>query len=81
MMDAGYLEVADPHQVSLTLWAHGHGMISLWHRGLLGVESVEAFRDIMAASFVRILEGLGTGRIGEVAETLQAVRAESPVGI
>ena len=80
MMDAGYLEVNDPHRVSMTLWAHGHGMISIYHRGLLGVDTEEEFRTHMTESFVRLLVGLGTARIGEVTEKLQEIRGREAVG-
>ena len=74
MMDAGYLKVAEPFDVSMTLWAHGHGMISLYHRGLLPVKTETEFRELMAASFIRVLEGMGTESIGEVAEELRRDR-------
>ncbi len=60
MMDAGFFRAGDPHRVSLTLWAHGHGMVSLYHRGLLPELDEAAFRAVMTASFVQLVQGLGT---------------------
>jgi hypothetical protein len=77
MVDAGLLRPADPHQVSLTLWAHGHGMISLYHRGLLGVDTEEEFRALMTTSFLRIARGLGTDRFEKVAERLYPARGST----
>jgi len=60
MMDAGLMQKGDPHAVSLTLWAHGHGLISIRHRGLLPVSSDEEFRGLVVKSFERLVIGLGT---------------------
>ena len=79
MMDSGYLKEADPHEVSLTLWAHGHGMISLFHRGLLGLDTEEDFRSLMSDSFLRVLSGLGTSRFGEIGDSLRRVRERGAV--
>ncbi len=65
MIDAGYLKEGDPQAISTTLWGHAHGLISIFHRGLLGALGQEEFREIMTGSFVRMLVGLGTGRFEE----------------
>ncbi|MFH1575274.1 MAG: TetR/AcrR family transcriptional regulator [Acidobacteriota bacterium] len=74
MMDAGYLREGDPYEVSMTLWAHAHGLISIYHRGLLPVKSGEDLRVLMTESFLRMMEGLGTERYGEVADGIRAAR-------
>ena len=74
MMDAGYLREADPHQLSMTLWGHAHGLISIYHRGLLPVRNREEFRVVMTESFFRMMEGLGTDAFGEVADEVRAGR-------
>mgnify|MGYP001822481206 CR=1 FL=1 len=66
MMDAGYLKEGDPFKVSNTLWAHAHGMISIYHKGLLPIETLEDFRSEMTASFYRLMEGVGTEAWGEL---------------
>ena len=58
-MDAGLLREADPQEVSLTLWAHAHGLISIYLQGMLDVEK-ETFRALFMASSRRALAGLGT---------------------
>jgi AcrR family transcriptional regulator len=75
-VDAGFLREGDPHQISLTLWAHAHGMISLYHRGLLGRMDQEAFRGQMTDSFFRMLEGLGTETSHEISDSIRAARDE-----
>jgi AcrR family transcriptional regulator len=60
MMDAGFLKPGDPEEVSLTLWAQGHGMISIYHRGLLPVANEEEFRDLMVQTYSRVFSGIGT---------------------
>ena len=65
-MDAGYLREGDPFKVSNTLWAHAHGMIAIYHKGLLPIETLDDFRSEMTASFFRLMEGLGTEAWGEL---------------
>jgi AcrR family transcriptional regulator len=60
MMDAGFLHRGDPHRVSLTLWAHGHGMVSLYHRGLLEVKDEAEFTALMGLSYFQVVRGIGT---------------------
>jgi AcrR family transcriptional regulator len=74
MVDAGYLKRVDPDQISITLWAHAHGLISIYHRGLLPVESEAQFRVLMSESFIRVMEGLGTEDFAAVAEKIRDAR-------
>ncbi len=60
VMDAGFLEEADPEQVSVTLWSHAHGLIALHLRGMLEAGE-EEFRNLYAESTRRVLRGLATG--------------------
>lgn len=60
MMDTGFIHAGDPHEVSLALWAHGHGMISLFHRGLLRTRDPEEFRRLIGRSYFLAFRGLGT---------------------
>jgi AcrR family transcriptional regulator len=60
MMDGGFLKAGDPEQVSLTLWAQGHGMVSIYHRGLLPVTNEEEFRELMGQTYSRLFSGIGT---------------------
>jgi AcrR family transcriptional regulator len=63
-MDASILRAGDPDEVGQTLWAHAHGLISLYLRGNLPVDE-RGLRAMYRASTHRILIGLGTPRYGE----------------
>lgn len=63
-MDAGLLRREDPEQVGLTLWAHAHGMVSLYTRRLLAPGSdvdPDVFRTMYRDSVRRLFEGIGVG--------------------
>ena len=79
MMDAGYLRKGDPFEISTTLWGHAHGLISIYHRGLLPMESLQEFRILMTESFFRIMEGLGTEAFGQVADQVRSERNPEPL--
>lgn len=68
MMDAGFLDSGDPWTVALTLWGHSHGLISIYHRGLLGDVSEEEFRTTVLDSFLQIVSGIGTEKYQEFLE-------------
>lgn len=72
MMDTGFLKRGDPHSVSLTLWAHGHGLVSLYHRGLLPGTSEEEIRAMIIESYAALILGIGTEQY------LEYLRNESP---
>ncbi|NNM04956.1 MAG: TetR/AcrR family transcriptional regulator [Gemmatimonadetes bacterium] len=78
MMDAGFLKDGDPSEVSHTLWGHAHGLISIYHRGLLSVQSPAEFRVLMTESFFRLMKGLGTEAFDEVVESIRKVRNMEP---
>jgi AcrR family transcriptional regulator len=75
-MDAGLLRQGDPERVSVTMWAHAHGLLILYWRGRLDngdpVMDEEEFRGFFQESGLRLLEGLGTPAI------LEAIRAAGP---
>ncbi len=79
MIDAGYLKGGDPHAISMTLWAHAHGLLSIFHRGLLGISDPSRFREMITGSFLRMLEGLGTAKLQ--AEMAEAVRSDSQASL
>lgn len=58
-VDAGVLREQDPEAIGLTIWAHAHGLISLFLRGMLLVDE-ETFRGIYRASSLRVMGGLAT---------------------
>ncbi|MDE0356784.1 MAG: TetR/AcrR family transcriptional regulator [Gammaproteobacteria bacterium] len=62
-VDAGYLRAeADVRDVGMTMWAHSHGLITIYLRGLLGLSEAE-FREVYRASCGRMLVGVGTRRL------------------
>ena len=63
-IDAGMFRATDPEAVGVTMWAHAHGLISLYLRGSLSVDR-EAFEGLYAASSKRVLRGLATPAYGE----------------
>jgi AcrR family transcriptional regulator len=58
-VDAGLLRPCDPEELGVTLWAHAHGLISLYLRGSLEM-SEATFREVYRGSGARIFQGLGT---------------------
>ena len=71
-IEAGILREGDPEGIGLTLWAHFHGLLTLYLKGMLQVEE-GAFRAMARASGGRLFRGLGTEGF---AAMLAAERAE-----
>jgi AcrR family transcriptional regulator len=81
MMDAGFLIPGDPWTVALTLWGHSHGLISIYHRGLLGEVSEEEFRGVVLDSFLQIVRGVGTEKYQQVLQDRADVGDLEGVGV
>jgi AcrR family transcriptional regulator len=64
-MRAGILQDGDPLDVSMTMWAHAHGMVQLFLQGRLGTDDPEAFRAVFAASGARLMAGVATEQFAE----------------
>lgn len=60
LLAEGFVRESDPDRVSLTMWSHSHGLISLYRRGMLGEMDGEAFRRVYRDSCLRVLRGVGT---------------------
>jgi len=58
-MDAGILRRGDPHAIAMTLWAHAHGLLTLFLRGRLRMD-VDGFRKLYESSHRRMFAGLAT---------------------
>jgi AcrR family transcriptional regulator len=71
-IEAGMLKPDDPEGIGLVLWAHAYGLISLHLRGLLPLPE-EAFRQVYADSFRRVLKGLGTAEYAAALDELRCV--------
>lgn len=75
--DAEILRDGDPLQLSLTMWAHAHGMITLYHHGHFRMDE-ETFRRQFAASGATMMAGVATE--GFAAELAREHRAGGAVG-
>jgi AcrR family transcriptional regulator len=70
-MDAGILKDGDPEMTSITMWAHAHGMIQLYHEGCMEL-SQEEFRLLFQGSGMRLMAGVGTDAfVAEMAATME----------
>lgn len=58
-MDSGILKEGDPEMTSVTMWAHAHGMVSLYHEGCFEMPK-DDFRLLFKASGLRLMAGVGT---------------------
>ena len=58
-MDAGILRTGDPVLTSMTLWAHAHGLIDLYHQGKLPMDA-DQFRSFFEVSGARLMAGVAT---------------------
>lgn len=58
-MDAGLIRRTDPEALGPTMWAHAHGLISLYLHGMLGETDEATFRTLYRESFRRVLHGVG----------------------
>jgi len=64
VQDAGLIREGDPIAVSLTMWAHAHGMLALYHHGNFQMDE-PAFREAFQASGARMMAGLATDALTE----------------
>ena len=58
MMEGGALRKDSPKDVAVTVWAHSHGLISLYLAGKMPMDEA-AFRILYWQSIERLLHGLG----------------------
>jgi hypothetical protein len=63
-MRAGVLKQGDPEDVSLTMWAHAHGLLQLYHQGRLN-EDEAGLRRLMDESSARLFAGIMTDEYAE----------------
>ncbi len=76
-MECGMLKPGPPETVARTIWAHSHGLVSIYHRGLLRIDEAQ-FRQLFLESSWRLMEGLAEPEFAEaMGETVRAsVEAE-----
>lgn len=58
-VDSGVLKEGDPYQMSITMWAHAHGMVQLYLQGHFRMSENE-FRALFEASGARMMIGVAT---------------------
>ena len=58
-MQVGLLKEAAPLQTALTMWAHAHGMILLYHQGFFPMDR-EEFQSLFEKSGARMMSGFAT---------------------
>ena len=74
-VDAGLLLPGDPTEISLTMWAHAHGLIKLYQHGHLQMDDDE-FRETYMASVARMMMGIATDDYrAEMAREQEAIAA------
>ena len=56
-IEAGIFREGDPDALSLTMWAHAHGLITIYLRGMCQIDEAD-FRTIYRESGRRMMEGL-----------------------
>ncbi len=69
-VQAGILKEGDPEELSVTLWAHAHGMAQLYHEGCMPL-SQEEFRERFRQSGLRVMTGMATAAFVEEVEALE----------
>jgi AcrR family transcriptional regulator len=77
-MDAGLLVEADPEKTSLTMWAHAHGMLALYHHGHFRWDE-ETFRAQFEESGARMMRGVATDEFA--AELTARYVVDEPAGV
>ncbi len=59
VQDAGLIKPGDPMEVSLTMWAHAHGMLALYNHGHFQMDEA-TFRKSFQESGARMMAGVAT---------------------
>ena len=77
-MDAGILVEGDPVKTSLTMWAHAHGMLTLYHHGHFRMDE-ETFRAQFEESGARMMRGVATDEFA--AELTARYVVDEPAGV
>ena len=78
-IDAGILIEGDPVKTSLTMWAHAHGMITLYHHGHFRMDE-ETFRAQFEESGARMMRGVATDEFAAEL-TARYVADGTPLGV
>lgn len=80
-MDEGILKAGDPVQMSLTMWAHAHGLVSLYHHGHFRIDQ-DTFRAQFQASGRVLLAGIAADEFAaQLAADAEEAEAASAAGV
>ena len=74
-MQAGILKEGDPEETSVTMWAHAHGLVQLYHQGCFPVEA-DDFRALFKASGARMMAGVATEEFARELSEVESVYDE-----
>jgi AcrR family transcriptional regulator len=78
--DEGILRAGDPVRMSLTMWAHAHGLVSLYHHGHFRIDE-ETFRQQFHASSAVMMMGIATEAFAaELAGEIEGIRPAGVLG-
>lgn len=78
-METELLAGTSPEEVGVSLWSHAHGLMSLYHGGLLDLDE-DRFREVFRVSRWRVLEGLAGPRLRWQLEDGEPLAGEEPDG-
>ena len=79
-MECGMLKPGPPETVARTIWAHAHGLVSIYHRGLFRIDEAE-FRQLFLESSWRLMEGLAEPEFAEAMGENVRATIEAPRGV
>jgi AcrR family transcriptional regulator len=77
-IEDGILRPGIPQDIATTMWAHSHGLLSLWNRGLLPGEESD-FRQFFHQSCNRVFAGVGSADTQAPSVPGTPVTASDPV--
>ena len=80
LQEIGFLAPEDPEVVSMTMWAHAHGLLSIYLRGLCPM-SREAFEGHFEASGLLMMKGIAGPAWHEGMAELAGAQEPIPGGI
>ncbi len=61
-LEEGFLKEGNPVEIGTTMWAHAHGLLSIYLHGLTELNE-EEFREVFRLSGWRMMEGIGTQKM------------------
>ncbi len=78
-MDEGLIRQGDPEEIGVTMWAHAHGLISLYLRGMMRGVDEDTFRKLYRVSSRRVMGGIGVEGWEGIVQA-EEERSQEPAG-